>query len=172
MKLINIEAIIKAIKPEIKKVIKLSKYDGITMECFVENSKDIDKGIKEMEQICTKLDLIPIATEISKNKDNVFIIQFPELNPAYTDNQIKKMYKLTFKWLLDNLLKTDVNKKVTKDILLKFKSIVVKEAIQTFCRSNINLYKDNAINYLNNKNYKEKIDLIYLDFLETYEYKK
>lgn len=169
MNLKNVDNIIKALKQDIKKIVKLTKFDGITIECSVQEDKKVDDGIKEINKLCEKLELRPIATEKSKEKNNVFIVQFPELIPEYTEAQIKKMYNLSFKWLLDNLIRNDKEHKVTPELLIKYKSLVVRKAIQIYCRSNINQYKEKLEDYLQDKKYVEKIDVLYYQFLETYK---
>lgn len=169
MNLKNTDNIIKALKQDIKKIVKLTKFDGITIECSVQEGKKVDDGIKEINKLCEKLELRPIATEKSKEKNNVFIVQFPELIPEYTEAQIKKMYNLSFKWLLDNLTINDKEHKVTPELLIKYKSLVVRKAIQIHCRSNINQYKEKLEDYLQDKKYIEKIDVLYYQFLETYK---
>lgn len=165
-KLCNIESIIKEMKKSIKVLVKLEKLDGITMECSVPQGMKAKEGIKEAKAICKKLKLGPLAVEENPDKENVFALQFPELDVEYTEKQIEKMYKANYKWLLEGLLSRDKDHKVTRELLLEFKDVFNKQAIMIYCKSNINPYKTDTSKYLNNIEYRKSLDKIYYDFIE------
>ena len=52
------------------------------------------------------------------------------------------------------------------------KNIFVKQAILYYYRSNTNQYKEKVENLLNNLEYRNKIDSLYLQFLNDYEIKR
>lgn len=164
----NIDMIIKALKEKSTTILKFTKLDGITIECVLDTNKKASEGIKEITTICKQLKISPISTEENPDKSNVFALQFPELVPEYTDKEIEKMYKSNFKWLLDGVMKSDTKHKVTLELLINYRDLFLKQAITTYCNSNINLYKDNIANYLNNSEYRSKINKIYLLYVQEY----
>ena len=165
--LVNVENIIDVIRPKVKKVRDLRKFDGITIECTKNDGVDIDKAIGEIVEVCNELKLIPIATEKRKDDPDLFIIQFTELIPKYTDEQVQKMYKDTFMFLFDNVKMKDPSS-ATKSKLIENIDSFVKHAIMIYCRSNINQYKENFDTYYNNKKYRAKINGIYLESVEEF----
>ena len=82
------------------------------------------------------------------------------------------MYKDNFKWLLDNFLQQDIDNNFDKNKLATDKNIFVKQAILYYYRSNMNQYKEKVENLLNNLDYRNKIDSLYLQFLNDYEIKR
>ena len=168
----NIEGIIKEIKKKTKSLKSLTKLDGITIECTIFKNSNIDAIIEEIKEICSNIIKEPISTELNDVQSDTFIIQFPELEPEYTDKEIEKMYKDNFKWLLDNFLQQDIDNNFDKNKLATDKNIFVKQAILYYYRSNTNQYKEKVENFLNNLNYRNKIDSLYLQFLNDYEIKR
>jgi len=166
--LTNMETILKAIKQKSKLVMKINKYDGITLECFTASGSDTKEAIKEINQICKELKLLPISTEPNKEAENIFALQFPELDIIYSDRQIEKMYQDNFKWLIDGIVEYDNDKKLNREVLIKNKDIFVKQAILTYGRSNINPYKVDILERLNNIDYRKQIDVIYLNYIDKY----
>ena len=164
----NIETIIKEIKPLCKEVIKIDKLNGITMVCYTANNTECDNGISEVNQILTDLKLQPIIVDKDKDRINAFTVQYPELKVKYTDKQIEKMYKDNFKWLIDNLVEKDIDKRVDKTLLLNCKDVYVRQAILTFIRSNINPYKTKLEDLLTDNEYRLNVERMYKQFLEEY----
>lgn len=163
----NIEEIIAYLLPLCKSVIKMEKYDGISIECYVPEKVKVSKGMKEITKICTDTELANNSMEENKEKANVFLLQFPNLNPKYSEEQIKDMYFKTFDLLLSNA-RSNKEIVVTKELLLKFKNVITKNAIEIFCKSNLNLYKENINNYINNPDYRYTIDMYFEEFVDGY----
>lgn len=161
----NIEGIIDAVKPMSKQVKEFRKFDGISMECTKLGS--IDSAINEMKALCTKLKLVPFATEARKDDSNLFLVQFPDLIPEYSEDEVTKMYKDTFMFLFNNIKIKDPTA-ATKTKLIEGMDSLVKHAIKTYCRSNINQYKESFETYYNNKKYRVKINGIFLDSVEEF----
>ena len=167
-KLNTIEDIIKTIKKKTNAIIKIKKLDAITAECYVPTGDTTDKAQEEVKNLCSELNLLPVATEVSSENNNKFALQFPDFEPKYTDKQITKMYNSNFKWLLDNLFKTDKNNKIDKNLLVTYRDMLVKQAITTYFNSNVNKYKSNIKDYLDNKDYRDSITTKYLVYLDEY----
>lgn len=163
----NMEGIIELLKPHSKQVNKFRKFDGITIECTVLNAADRDNGIKEIKAICKKLKLAPVSVEKKASSEVAFGVQFPELTPIYTEEEIRKMYEANYKFLFDNLKSADKTK-FTRAILLDNMTRLVRNSIMTYCKSNINLYKDKPENYYNNVEYRAKLNSWFVEYLEKY----
>ena len=56
----------------------------------------------------------------------------------------------------------------TKSKLIEGMESLVKHAIKTYCRSNINQYKESFEDYYNDKKYRTKINVIFLDSVDTF----
>ena len=78
------------------------------------------------------------------------------------------MYKDNFKWLIDNLVEKDIDKRVDKTLLLNCKDVYVRQAILTFIRSNINPYKTKLEDLLTDNEYRLNVERMYKQFLEEY----
>lgn len=167
MKTNNIENIIKLFKKQNTKIIKYSKYDGITVECFTPSDIDCKDDMTILANVLSSNN-IQFSMERNGQNKNIFIVQFPELEPDYTQKQIEKMYKDIFKWLLDNVYENDTNNKVTKDLLLQYKDIYVKQAITMYYKSNYNQYKTSLNNLLNDNQYKIQVSNYFVLYLDEY----
>lgn len=163
--LLTIEDIMVALKKKAKYIANIEKVDGITMECSLAESKKAEDRLDEVKELCKELKNTPVAIELNEAKENVFLVQFPEMIPEYTDEQIEKMFIDTFKWLIDNFLTNSKNINFTKEQFALEKNMFVKHAIIIYYRSNVNQYKQKPEDYLNNLDFRNKIDNIYLDYL-------
>lgn len=164
----NIDEIIVELRNLIKKVDKVVKFDGISIECFLSTGYTYDECVSEIEKCCKKLNLTSYSIEKSKLDDDAFLLQFPDLTPEYSAETIEKFYRENFKWLLDNITTNTGNKMPPKDILLRDADKFVKMAITTYFRSNTNQYKDNINNYLSNEEYCKKLNCLFVEILQTY----
>ena len=163
----NVEEIIRELKQSTKYIKDYHKFDGITIECTATSMKDRDKAIKEIKAVCKDLKLFPVSVEKKSTSDVLFAVQFPELEPEYNDEELKYMYEANFKFLFDNLKSFDKSR-FTRTILIENMNSLVKNAIRTYCKSNINKYKDNEDNYFNDVEYRAKLNGWYLAYLERY----
>lgn len=163
----NVEGIIEKIKKDAKLTILFKKYDGITFECRTPIDGNRDMAINEMEQILNSLNLIPYQIETHKEVSNAFIVQFPELDVIYSNEEKIKMYKMIFKFLLDNI---NQNRKepVSKGFILEFKEIYIKQTIQAFFRSNLNRYKIKVEDLLNDIEYRNHLELLFIKYVDEY----
>lgn len=165
--LTTVEDIAKALKKKAKYITTIEKVDGITLECSLSSSKKAQDKIEEVKEICREIINTQIATEVNDENENVFLIQFPEMIPEYTDEQIEKMFNDTFQWLVGNFLSNNTTK-FTKDQFTLEKNMFVKHAIIIYYRSNVNQYKQKPEDYLNNKEFRDKIDNIYLNYISSF----
>jgi len=163
----NVESMIETFRGQVKNVVSMRKFDGITIECDVDTEAKRENAMNEMQALSKKLNFIPVAIEARADSATLFGVQYPELKPKYLEEQVKKMYTDTFEFLIDNIKMKDP-KSITKTILVENMDRLTKHAITVYCRSNINQYKDNVNNYLNNTKYRAKINSWYLEFIENY----
>lgn len=171
MKTNNTENIIKVLKKENTNVIKYNKYDGITIECYTPSDIDCKDDMIKIANTLSKNN-IQFSMERNDNNKNIFIVQFPELEPEYTEKQMEKMYKDIFKWLLDNVYENDMMKKVTKELILQYKDIYVKQAITMYYKSNYNQYRVKQMDLLNDNDYKIKVSDYFKTYVEEYHNKQ
>lgn len=164
--LLNIDLIIKALDKKVEKIVRMRKLDGITIECSVKANTKVDTGIKEANKLCKELKLLPIATEPNQAVSNIFALQFPELVPQYTEEDIERMYKDNFKWLLDNIHSNDTT--ITKQLIEDNKELLLKHAITIYYRSNVNQYKESIDDYLNKYEYRNKIGKLFDRYIDEY----
>ena len=163
----NIEGIIKNVKNESKLTISFRKFDGISFECRTPIDGNREEAIFEMKSILDKFELIPYQIERHKETSNAYIVQFPELDIIYSNEEKIKMYKMIFKFLLDNI---NQNKKepVSKSFILESKEIYIKQTIQAFTRSNLNRYKIKVEDLLNDIEYREHLEVLFIKYVDEY----
>lgn len=166
----NMENIISAIKSKSKYFDEILKYDGITIEFTCKDNVKRELVKKDIETFC-KMNKLNIYT-LENNKDDIrkFILQFPDMVPVYSEEEIQKMYMANFKWLLDDTLrnKPDITKTFILDNTVKY----VKLAVTTFYRSNVNQYKSKLDDFLTDTTYRQKLNMLFMTYLDEYWYKK
>lgn len=162
----NIESIIKALEGQLKYVTYMRKLDGITIECTTTADKR-ENAMNEMQALSKKLGIVPVSVEIRRDNASLFAVQYPELKPLYTEDEMKKMYNDNFEFLFNNIKMKDP-KSITKNILISNMDRLTKHAITTYCRSNINQYKGSINDYINNAKYRTKINGWYLEYIDVY----
>lgn len=163
----NMENVIDAINPQLHKTKELRKFDGITIECMALDMVDRGVSAEEVKAVCDSLKLQPNTVEYRKDDDKLFIIQFPDFMPYYTDEQQEKMYKDTFMFLFENIKMKDPAS-ATKSALIENIDSIVKHAITIYCRSNINQYKESFDTYYKNTKYRAKVNGIFLVSVEEF----
>lgn len=166
-KLRMLDLIQKELKNKCKKIIKFQKYDGISLECYVAQDTNIDDGISEIKKVCKSLKLNPINIEINKDKNNLFLLQFPEFVPEYTTKELEALYKDSYDRLIKDLKNNDVEHKVTKDLIIRNKSVFIKQAIISFYNSNTNKYKGTLKTYLQDEDIWKKAETFFDNYIET-----
>lgn len=166
VELCNMEKIISAIKEKTENYKEILKFDGITIEFTCKDDYSIEDGEKEVKGIAKELKLKNYITERSKLDAGKFILQFPDMTPKYTEAEIKKLYKANFKWLLDDSLRNKPD--LTKPFILEHTDNYVKLAVTTYYRSNVNQYKDKLEDYLNDMEYRQRLNALFRDYLDEY----
>lgn len=163
---VNIENIIKNIESNFNCFSSITKYDGITIEFTLKDNMDKEMAKKQVETICSNNKIVSYSIENNKQNSQKFSVQFPELVPEYTEDQIKNMYINNFKWLLDDAVRN--KKDITKNFILYNKDKFTRMAIKTFVRSNVNRYKEKENDYLNNYEYRNNLNILFINYLDEY----
>lgn len=166
--LTNVESIIKELKCKVKGIDTMTKYDGITIICTKKYRYSFSNIQEQLNDICKELNLLPISLEQNEDDKSEFALQFPELKVEYTEDQITKMYKDNFKWLFDNVRSKKTEVIPGKQLLMESINVFVKQAISIYCRSNINPYKENIQDYLENVKYRADIEKLFYEYLIQY----
>lgn len=162
----SVDDIRKYLKSNCKKVIRIKKYDGITLECAVESKTSAKEGIKEVNEICKQLKLLPISTEVNKEKPNIFLLQFPELVFEPDEETLQKLYKELFEWQLD--LMHENNTSVSRQIVEDNSSVIIKQCIAMYYRAHCNQYKVRLDDLVKNYDYYLKIEHLFKVYLDEY----
>lgn len=160
-----IDDLIKPLSEKLDDKFQVRKYDGISLEFSIKG--DMESRIAEVKSVCKKLKINGYSIEKCLWGEDSFLLQFPDFVPEYTEEEIKDMYMFNFKWLLDNLAKNQETP-IDKKSVLQGKERFIHNAINTYCRSNINPYKDNVDNYLNDIEYRKKLSLWFEQVLLSY----
>lgn len=162
----NVESIIKGIKDKLSYVETANKYDGITIEFKLYDETKSVEAKNQVEMVCKEYKLIPYSIEQHKLDNKKFIVQFPEMVPEYTNDEIEKMYIDSFKWLLADVVgnKSDV----TKEYIIKNIDKFINMAIKIYIRSNANQYKEDTKTKLNDIEYRKNLKALFLNCLEDY----
>lgn len=163
----NIEGIIKNIKDKASLTIQFKKFDGITFEGRVPIDGNRDNAISEIESILTNSGLVPFQIEKHKEVSNAYIVQFPELDVIYNNEEKIKIYKMIFKFLLDNINKNR-EKPVSKGLILDGIGVYIKQTIMIFARSNINRYKLSEKDLLNDIEYRKHLETLFIHYIDEY----
>lgn len=171
----NIDEIYKEFAEKLQKSSIARKIDGITLECELKSKRTKFETAKtEIETLCEEYQLLPIEVEQNTENTQLFILQFPDLNPVYTEEEKEMMYNSTFKWLLDNAIdKTKMNisglpTKITKQLLKDSSGSYIKLSINIFYNSGVNKYKQSEDSYLKDSDYVKSVEKLYLNYLDTY----
>lgn len=171
----NVESIMEEFTDKLKKCEIVRKVDGITLECKLKTTRTKFETAKtEIEKLCEEYELLPISLEQNEEDKTLFVLQFPELNIIYTDSEKEKIFTNTFEWLLDNAIeKTKMNisglpTKINKQLLLDSKGAYTKIALEIFCNSCINPYKQNKDMYSKDSDFIKQLQSIYTQYVDTY----
>lgn len=159
----NTETIAKLLSEKAKVVNKIIKLDGITIECTVASSDLVNKGLLEMNRLCKKYNLLPISTEQNKDKQNIFIVQFPDLNVQYTDEEKHKLYYYILNNNITNFIANckNLNKPISIQDVIYSKGSFIRQAIRLYSRTSTNIYRTNLQSLLSDSEYIHYVSQIF-----------
>lgn len=168
VELTNIDLIVKKLKSEIKDLKSTIKLDGITIECETKAKPDMKLIYDNIRKFCTDNNLNPISFETNKDRVNTFIVQFPEYENKFTEEEKDKLYKDNFKFLIDSLYRNDPNKTVTKEVVIKSRDLVIRQCLSIFFRAYANQYKEFVTNWYQDEDLMRRLKDLYREFLVEY----
>ena len=165
----NIEKIQKQIQEETF-IKETTLYDGISFECTIPEGKTFKQCKTELNKKCKELKLLPISTEQNKDNEKLFILQFPELVPYYTEEQIYLMRYRNLDYQIDTSIKSSaqIGVKVTKQMLIDSIGIFVNECIRTFYNWNMNKYKVTLEELLKDLQLRQDTEKVFYEVLTKY----
>ena len=166
--LTNIDLITKKILSEMKSIKSAVKLDGITIECEIKPKSDMKVVYDDIRDLCSRLKLNPISLELNKTRDNTFIIQFPDYENKFSEEEKYKLYKDYFKFLVDSLYRNDHDKKVTREVVEKSRDLAIEQSLNIYFRSYANQYKETLQDISNDPKLKYKMQTLYQEFLNEY----
>ena len=76
---------------------------------------------------------------------------------SHMEDEINEMYKSTVYYLLDLKKESVIEEKMNEEYLLTYVDLYTKISVQTFYRSNVNRYKVQEDDFVNNMEYREEI---------------
>ena len=168
MAIYNIEDLIEVIKNKIKGIKSIRKWDGISVECAVNDAAKLDKIQGKIRELCETNHLSPVSFEVNELNKNTFLFQLPDFEPVYLGYQIDKQYRDIFIFLLDNF-SSHAGVNTSTDHLLEIHENMVKLAIQAYYRSNVNKYHVKESDMLNAFNLRFKLNELYKQVVLEYK---
>lgn len=168
IRLCNIENIIAQFKEDVN--YDMVKFDGISLEVTIPLGGEYDKISKEYNKLCKKYKLLPVSIHPNKVTDTLMLVEFPELEPYYTEEQNTKMYTDSINWLIQDYIKASSYQKikVTKQMVLDSMDIFVSESMKMYFKSNMNQYKAEIEKFLINPVYRTPVEKLFREIVRTY----
>lgn len=138
----NIEKIKKQIETE-SFIKETTIIDGISLECKIPEKKTYKQCQTELNKKCKAWSLLPVSYEQNENEKEYFLVQFPELDPYYTEEQQYNMFYNASDYFVKTSI--ELSKKagttLTRKILLDTIEKYIYEIIKIYYNSNCNKYK-------------------------------
>lgn len=145
-------------------------YDGISIECKIPEKKTFKQCKNSIEKYCKQIKLLPVAFEERPDKDDLFLVQFPELVPYYTEEQLHNMFFSSLDYLVSTNI--ELSKRsgviVTRKMLLDTVEKYVTEVIKMYYNWNVNKYRETLDSLLNNVNLRNTIKRIFNEVIIKY----
>lgn len=174
--MINSREVIKLLKQEKTDILVYKAIDGITIECYLPETEkfDLKQQTKAIKAILEKLNLPSALVEAHKEKQNVFIIQFPEMKPEYTQEEIDEVITNNINALIENLKDNMAITKsaINKQLIEKSKGLLVREAINMYYKGYTNQYKESIDDYTTNTEFMDNCMNLFDRWLSNYEEEK
>ena len=167
MKLLNnIDKIIKELSNKDGHIKEIKKLDGITFEVIIKEKANRDNVIKTVEDLCKDLKLPSTTIEKQAEDETRFAVQFPDLDPKYTKDEMAKLINHNIKWCIDNINTNNIHGELTKEDLKYNSNIIVKQVIVTYYNSNVNRYKVTLKDTLNSLELRDLVQTLLNEFLD------
>lgn len=159
----NIEEVLKAL--EETELINKNPYKGNGISVVVD--KTTKKSINEVFKI---LKLLPISITESKWDETKQVIELPEFEPYYTEEQNLKIYTDSINYLIETVIKSSevTGVTVTKQLLIRDTTKNVTDSIKMYYRMFVNPYKVKLEDFTQNTGYLTSVKNLYLSIVNNY----
>ena len=165
----NIDYISKGIK-ENTIIEETNTYDGISLECKIPDKKTFKQCKTSIEKYCKQNKLLPVAFEQRDDREKYFLVQFPELIPYYTEEQLHNMFFSSLEYLISTNI--ELSKRsgviVTRKMLIDTIEKYVTEVIKMYYNWNVNKYRETLDGLLNNINLRNSIKRVFNEVIVKY----
>ena len=169
----EIKTNIETIKKQLENDTFIKEYiivDGISLECKIPEKKTFKQCQTELNKKCKALGLLPISTELNQDDKKLFLLQFPELTPYYTEeHQYNIFYKSAEYFIKTSIeLSKRAGTIVTRKMLLDTIEKIVYEITKLCYNSNVNKYKVTLEDLKNDAQLNNQIKLIVEEVINVY----
>lgn len=171
MKHLNIEDIIDALTGVETNIKSFTKRDAITITCEVKDGYNVNDEITNIKNHCKTLKFPSTLTEVNKDDEKEFILQFPDLEPYYSDELIRDIYIYNTNKVLDVSFHNDYKVKLNNEVVRQNKQAFISQIMFTYYRNYVNRYKCRLEDYRNNEQNRALASDIFDEVMSTYEFK-
>ena len=158
----NIDKVTDYIKEHCDFLVEVKKFNGITLLCTKYEEDTLEEIKKKLNSICKSAKLLPFTLNTKFTvKENDFFLQFPDYESVISKDLYDQLVKDSFKWSLDNLIKNDIEHKLTDDDLRQARDIIVRQCLTIYYKSYINPYREVFEVFITDKDRNLELQLIY-----------
>lgn len=169
MNIENVDMFLKTLKKKSRIFNNTEKCDGITLYFEAPEKANIKPYYKKISDIIKDITKESFSIEEVPNRNNCLFIQFPNLEPKYSDDVIEKLYIEQFKILISDIIRLSDKKIFDKTKLINDRNIFVKSAITCYYRSNVNQYKHDINEFLQDNAYRSHIEELYIETVNSFD---
>lgn len=161
--MINSRKIIQLLQEQKTDIQEYKALDGITIECKLpeQHKFDLNSFKQYIKEVLYKLNLPSALVEQNKEMQNVFIIQFPDMIPEYTDEEVEQVIKDNLSMLVQLITSNSMGHVPDKDTLRNHKGMLVRDAVTMYFKGYANQYKQTEEDYIGNLQEFEKYNKIF-----------
>jgi len=169
----NVNSIMDKLRKETTNVNSFKIFDGITIQCVMKDTtteQELRAEMKNIQTVCKTLKLPSSVTDKNKYCDNIFLLQFPDLEPAYTDKELEKMYKTSLIDRLDTSFHNDISNTMTINTFKNNVEMLVTDLLRQHYETCVNKYKHTLKEILQDKEQRTKVIQWVNEVLSEYTY--
>lgn len=163
----NIEELVKVLQQETE-LTDANKYNGISLYTSAKITKT------KATQILKQYKLLPVSLTTAKFDNKLTVIELPEFEPYYTEEQNLKIYTDSINYIIETNIQNSKIKgiEVTKQLLLRDADIYVNTVIQMYYKSFVNTYKAKLTDFTMNNEYRISIKNLFVSIVNKYPIKE
>lgn len=161
----NIEEIIRTLLSETE-LTNVNKYNGISFTLPKITKTKITEVLKPYK-------LLPVSTSTAKYDESLTIVELPEFEPYYTEEQNLKVYTDSINFLIEQALRYAElsGTTITKTLLLNDSDSYIVESIKMYYKSFVNTYKAKLEDFTQNSEYRKNIKNLFTSIVNQYPIK-